>query len=149
LLVSNEPPKDLPKAIEAVTNKVFADEPCFFLAEENRLSRSGKTMCRYQLLKVVRGDRLVTAYIYLGPASKFKADQFNMLGGVVDENGRGEAVHTVQELQEGADELRSRPPRRELEPLDMQGMYRDHIEERIKTDNHLTTSGYGGQIVRT
>ena len=37
---------------------------------------------------------------------------------------------------------------REAEPWDMQGAYRDHIEERIKTENHLTTSGYGGQIVR-
>ena len=67
---------------------------------------------------------------------------------VVDENGRGEAVHTVEELQAGADELRSRPPHRELEPLDLQGTYRDHIEERIKQDNHLTTSGYDGTLVR-
>ena len=131
-----------------VVTTVFADEPCFLLAEENRLSRSGKTLCRYQLLKVVREDRLVTAYIYLGPASKFKADQFQMLGGWVDEAGRGEAVHTVAELQAGAEELRSRPPRRELEPLDLRGGFKDHVEERGRRARHLTTSGPQGQLVR-
>ena len=143
-----ERPKDIPRAIEAVTKVVLADEPCFLLAEENRLSRSGKTMVRYQLLKIVRNDRLVTAYIYLGPAKKFHADQFHMLGGVVDENGRGVAVHTVAELQAGAEELRSRPPRRELEPMDLPGLWIDYVDERHRRGKHLTTSGYQGQLVR-
>lgn len=143
-----EPPKDIPKALDAITTKVFADEPCFFLSEENRLSRTGKTMCRYQLLKIVRNDRLVTAYIYLGPSRKFPADQFGMLGGNIDENGRGEAVHTVAELQSGAEELRSRPPRRELEPLRLQSDFRDHVEERVRQGKHQSTFGHAGQIVR-
>ena len=147
-LALNEPPKDIPKALEAVTNKVFDDEPCFFLSEENRLSKSGKTMVRYQMLRVVRNDRLVTAYIYLGPASKFSADQFNMMGGIIDENGKGEAVHTVAELRAGADELRALPPRRELAPLPLQNRFRDRIEERVRQDRHQSTFGHNGQIVR-
>ena len=146
--VSFEPPKDIPKAIEVVTNKVFDDEPCFWLSEENRLSKSGKTMCRYQLLKIVRNDRLVTAYIYLGPASKFTADQFNIMGGTIDEKGRGEAVHTVAELRSGADELRALPPRRELAPLPLQNRFRDRVEERVRQDRHQSTFGHQGQIVR-
>ena len=147
-LALNEPPKDMPRALEAVTNKVFDDEPCFSLREENRLSKSGKTMVRYQLLKIVREDRLVTAYIYLGPASKFTAGQFNMLGGVIDENGKGEAVHTVAELRAGADELRALPPRRELAPLPLQNRFRDRVEERVRQDRHQSTFGHQGQIVR-
>jgi hypothetical protein len=143
-----EPPKGIPKAVDAVTTAVFADEPCFFLAEENRLSKSGKTMCRYQLLKVVRNDRLVTAYVYLGPASKFKADQFHMLGGWVDEHGKGVACHTVGELQAGAEELRNRPPRRELEPLPLQDMWREQIDQKARFAKRLTTSGPTGQLVR-
>ena len=143
-----EAPKDLPKAMEVVTKTVFADEPCFFLGEENRLSRSGKTMVRYQLLKVVRNDRLVTAYVYLGFAKKFQADQFHMLGGWVDETGKGQAFHTVGELQEGADEIRSRPPRRELEPWDIQTAFQNVVEERGRSARHLTTSGPTGQLVR-
>ena len=137
-----------PKGLATVATTVSADEPCFYLAEENRLSRSGKTMCRYQLLKVVRKDRLVTAYVYLGPSSKFKADQFHMIGGWVDDTGKGQAVHTVGELQAGADELRSRPPRRELEPLDLQTGFLNQIEERGRRARHRTTFGHGGVLVR-
>ena len=135
-----------PKGVTVITTEVSADEPCFYLAEENRLSRSGKTKVRYQLLKVVRNDRLVTAYVYLGPSASFKADQFNMIGGWVDDTGRGQAVHTVGELQAGADELRSRPPRRELEPLDLQTGFRNQIEERGR--KHKSTFGHGGALVR-
>ena len=138
-----------PKQVDAVVTTVFADEPCFFLAEENRLSRSGKTMCRYQILKVVRKDRLVTAYIYLGPASRFHADQFHMVGGWVDDTGRGQACHTVGELQTGADELRSRAPRRELERMPLQEMFRERVDQRQRFAKRRTTSGYKGQLVRS
>ena len=105
-------------------------------------------MVRYQELGVVRNDRLVTAYIYLGPASKFTGDGFNMLGGIIDENGKGEAVHTVAELRAGADELRALRPRRELVPLPLQNRFRDRVEERVRQDRHQSTFGHQGQIVR-
>lgn len=138
-----------PKGVTAVTTEVFSDEPCFFLAEENRLSEDSKSMCRYQLLKVVRNDTLVTAYVNLGPADNFEADQFTMLGGTIDENGRGEAVHTVGELQDGAAEIRSRKPRRELEPWDLQSAFQNHVEERSRQATRKSTFGFGGKLVRT
>ena len=137
-----------PKGVTTVVTAVSADEPCFFLAEENRLSKSGRTMCRYQLLRVVRSDSLVTAYVYLGKASQFAADPFYMQGGWVDDTGRGEAVHTVGELQAGANELRSRKPHRELEPRDLQDGFLRHIEERERRVKHTSTFGYGGSMVR-
>ena len=96
------------QALDAVTRSVTADEPCFYLGEMNLPSRSGKSRSRFQLLRVVRKDALVTAYVYLGPAAKFEADQFQMLGGIVTEDGRGHAVHTVGELQDGATEILTR-----------------------------------------
>ena len=144
---ATEAPKGM-KAIEVITSHVTSDEPCFYLAEMNRLSRSGKTMVRYQLLKIVRNDRLVTAYIYLGPSKKFTADQFQMVGGVVDDNGRGFAVHTVAELQDGADELRGRSPRRELEPLPLQNMLREELDQKGRFVKRRSSFGYKGQLVR-
>lgn len=135
-----------PKGVATVTTTVFADEPCFYLIEENRLSEDSRTMCRFQLLKVVRDDTLVTAYVNLGPSSNFNADGFNMVGGWIDDSGRGEAVHTVAELQAGADELRSRKPHRELEPWDIGTSFKEHIEERGRRGK--STFGYKGQLVR-
>jgi len=136
------------KALDAITTQVASTEPCFYLGELNLPSRSGKSKSRYQLLRVVRNDALVTAYVYLGPAARFQADQFQMIGGVVDENGKGQAFHTVQELQEGAVELRSRAPYRQMEPTDLQGAWHNQIEEQGRAGKHQSTFGLSGQIVR-
>jgi hypothetical protein len=140
-----EPPKGV---LGAVTKAVYADEPCFLLTEENRLSKSGKTWCRYQRLRVVRNDTLVDAYIYLGKSQKFDADQFQLLGGTIDSNGRGYAVHTVAELQAGADELRNRPPNRDFEPLPLQDYWNEQADQKDRFKNRPSTYGYGGSLVR-
>lgn len=139
---------DATHALDAVTRAVRDDEACFFLGEFNLLSRSGKSRSRYQLLRVVRVDRLVTAYVYLGPAKKYAADQFQMLGGVVNEQGRGQAVHTVGELQDGADRIRNDPPRRELQGSDLPKAWRNHVEERGRRARHQSTFSRQGQVVR-
>lgn len=114
--------------IDVTTKAVFRDEPCWYLGEYNLPSKSGKSRSRYQLIRVVRNDRLETAWVYLGPARKF-GDQFQMIGGYM-ENGRGYAVHTVAELQDGADEIRGRDPRREVEPTDLQGAFIQRAEQK-------------------
>ena len=133
---------------EATTVVVSADEPCFYLAEANLPAQDGRGKDRFQVLKVVRRDRLVTAYVRLGPAKGFHADLFNMLGGVVGDNGKGQAYHTVAELQEAAEELRSRPPHRVQELGDLQGLYRNSIEETKKLARHASTFAAGGNLVR-
>lgn len=136
------------KALDIVTKAVRDDEPCFFLGEFNLPSRSGKSRVRYQLLRVVRSDHLETAYVYLGPARKFAADQFQIVGGLVNEDGRGQAFHTVAELQDIGNELRSLPPRRELEPLPLQQMWQEYNEEMPKQLAHKSSFGLKGQLVR-
>lgn len=139
---------DLSRGLDVATRSVFDDEPCWYLGEFNLPSKSGKTRCRYQLLRVVRDDRLVTAYVYLGPASKYKADQFQMIGGYV-QNGRGCAVHTVAELRDGADELRSRPPMsQQVEPSDLQGVWREFVDQRERKRKAQSTYGPKGFVQR-
>ena len=136
------------KALDVVTKAVRDDEPCFFLGEFNLPSKSGRTKSRYQLLRVVRNDHLETAYVYYGPAKSFRANQFQIVGGLVDENGRGQAFHTVGELQDIANEIRALPPRRELEPTDLQTGFRNHLEEGARRGKHQSTFGLKGQVVR-
>lgn len=133
--------------VEVHTRAVFENEPCYLLAEYIRPSRSFKSKSRYQFLSVVRDDRLVTAQVYLGPASAFAADQFQIPGGEIFE-GRGKVWHTVAELREIADELRGRKPRRELEPTDLQTAFRNFSEERVRRAKHISTFGAGVKLQR-
>ena len=135
-------------AFDAITRYVTEDEPCYLLAELNLLNASNMTRHRYQVLKVVRSDRLVTAYVDLGPASLHRADEVTIPGGYVGDNGRGYVFSTVGELREIADNLRGTPVRREVEPTDLQGAYRFYIEERERFKTRQSTFGYGGQLVR-
>ena len=120
---------NLSGGLDVTVRAVFREEPCYYLGEFILPSKSGKSRSRYQLLRIVRADRLVTAYVYLGPAAKFLADEFQMLGGVV-ENGRGQVFHTVAELQDGADEIRGRKLLRELEPLPLQNLFMGMVEQK-------------------
>ena len=89
--------------------QVSPDEPCFSLSEINLQSPGSRGWRRYQIIYVVRNDRLAEHRVDLGPARKFRASQFRIPGGVMSTvTGRGEILHTVAELQEIADHLRAR-----------------------------------------
>jgi erythromycin esterase-like protein len=100
------------------------------------------------MLRVVRNDRLVTAYVYLGPAKRFGADELLVPGGQI-ENGRGRAWHTVGEVREIADYMRSLPVRREQEPSDLLGAFRLMVEERKRQRARRSTFGVEGALVRS
>jgi hypothetical protein len=135
-------------ALDTVTRVVVADEPCYVLAELNLPSRSGKSKSRFQVLRIVRNDRLVTAYVYMGPAGKFKADQIVIPGGQV-EHGRGISWHTVAELQGMADELRAQPLHRETEPSDLQKAFQTVVEEKKRRRSKQSSFGPVSQLVRS
>ena len=138
----------LTSAVDAITKAITKDEWCYMLVEMNLPSRSGRSLSRYQILRVVRGDHLETAYVYMGPARKFEADQLLIPGGqVVD--GKGRAWHTVAELMEMADELRAKPPHREAEPSDLQEAFSNMVEEKKRKRNKKSSFGYGGQMTRS
>ena len=133
--------------VEVRTRIVLDDEPCYLLCEFIQPSRSFKSKSRYQRLSIVRGDRLVTAWVYLGPAASFAQDEFQIPGGDVVE-GRGKVWHTVGELREIAEELRGRKPYREQEPSDLQTMLRSFVDERNRWRRHTSTFGEGVHLQR-
>ena len=133
--------------IDEVTRLVSDDEMCFSLREINKPSGK-KGMHRFQELRVVRQDRLVTAYVDLGPSYMFKADPIFIPGGQVV-NGRGEAWHTVAELREIAEEFRGRPVYRPFEPSDLQSAFQNKIEEQKRKHKNQSTFGRLSQLVRS
>ena len=135
--------------IDVRVRTILEDEPCVYLGEFNKPSLSGKTRVRYQMLRVVRGDRLVTAFVYLGPAKAYAADQFQIPGGELDERtGRGRVWSTVGELRDIADRIRSDPPRREIAPSDLQGAFNGFCEELGRSRQHRSTFGAGVHLQR-
>src|SRR3990167_7380033 len=136
-------------AFDAVVTHVVEDEPCYLLAEINMLNASNMRRHRYQILKVVRNDSMVTAYVDLGPARLHKADEVSIPGGYVGENGKGYVFSTVGELREIAERLRSGLVRREIEPFDLQGAYDFYQEEKKRFSTRQSSFGYGGQLVRS
>ena len=93
--------------IETATIAVSLDEPAFELKELNLQGPPAKGWRRYQLIRVVRSDRLATFKEDLGPAKDFTVDQFQIPAWVMDDiTGRGEIFHTVGQLREIADTMR-------------------------------------------
>jgi hypothetical protein len=124
---------------------VSMDEPCFGLSEVDLQSPKSRGFHRYQILTVVRGDRLAEMRRDLGVARKFKAvQQFRIPGGVVNEaTGKGEILHTVGELIDIADFLRDgRIPEPEVEStLDMTAAYHDTMDMRRRRARKRTVHG--------
>ena len=133
--------------VDEITRLVSDDEMCFSLREINKPSGK-KGMHRFQELRVVRYDKLVTAYVDLGPSYMFTADPIFIPGGQVV-NGRGEAWHTVAELREIAEEFRGRPVYRPFEPSDLQSAFHNMVEERNKKRKNQSTFGRLSQLVRS
>ena len=85
------------------------DEPCFGLCEMNLQAPDNKGFRRYQIIYVVRNDRVAEFRRDLGPAGDFKADQFRIPGGIIDPvTKKIYTEETVGRLTEIAEQLRER-----------------------------------------
>lgn len=89
------------------TFTITAGEPAWSLAEVNALTPDSKARHRYQVIQVVRNDKLVEWRHDMGDEKNFKARQFNILGGYVDERGRGHVFESVESLRVIADQMRN------------------------------------------
>ncbi len=85
---------------------------------------------RYQIIDVIRNDRLVEYRVDLGLSSEHHADQFNIIGGYVDDRGRGHAFHSVAELQEIAEQMRERPADDPGNTIDFEQAFHDEADRR-------------------
>jgi hypothetical protein len=136
----------------AETLAVREDEPCFLLVEANLQSPGNRGWHRYQVLTVVRDDRLAQAHIDLGPRERFTAPPFRVLGGVQDETtGRLTIEHTVGELRDIADVQRGGHlpvPEALLETSDLMNEYRDLQDRRRKARANQSLFGPAGHHQR-
>lgn len=86
---------------------VERDEPCFELAETNRLSSApGVGYRRVQTVRVIRNDLLWEMRRDLGPTSAFSVAPFILPGAVPLGGGKWEVLETVERLQFLADDMR-------------------------------------------
>ena len=89
-----------------IVTTITSDEPAYSLAEVNLVAPDGKGWWRYQVIQVVRGDKLAEYRERLGPTNAFQCIQFFIPGGLATGNGHVEIYHTVGELKEVADKAR-------------------------------------------
>ena len=90
------------------TDYVRGDEFCINLAEVNLVApnkEGGTGWHRFQIIALYRENHLCEYREDLGLAKDFKADQFRIMGGVVDGN-KIYQEHTINELREMADDMR-------------------------------------------
>ena len=121
--------------LRLATPAISLDEPAFLLIEEHLQSPGAKGFHRYQVITVVRNDELVEWHHDMGVATKFKnIDQFRIPGGVQDPQTKKLYIeHTVGELREIADMLRTRPQMsRQLPHTDLIAMYQIYMEQQAE-----------------
>ena len=130
---------------------VRMDEPCMGLFELNQMSPDFKGVRRYQIIRVLRGDRIAEWRKDLGPRTAFIAPEFRVPGGVIDEKtGRFEILHTVGELKDIADFQRDgiirqpEPPT----PTDLVKGYHDQMDQKRKMRRKASSFGALHKIQR-
>lgn len=125
---------------------VSPDEPCYSLKEVELQSPGSKGWHRYQIVLVVRGDRLAEYRVDLGPRERWPFPCFVIPGAVPVGNGRVDIIETVGRLQFLAEEQRGRPPVEaqypELFPgLDLKKRALDTLEQRIARKRRRSVNG--------
>ena len=117
----------------AAAIEVHLDEPAFNLTEVNLQPPDNKGWRRFQIISVLRGDRLAEYREDLGPRDDFTADPFRIPGGVWDASIRRiEVVHSVGELREIAEAVRLGPTiRPDIPSRDLVGEFHDHMAKLV------------------
>src|SRR4051812_28791556 len=98
------------------TDHVRPNEPCFGLAELNRIlpnEGGGTGLHRVQIIEVIRGDQRWEHTRDMGLADGYAAEEFVIPGHVPVGNGRYDVIETVGRLQGAADDWRAQYGRTE------------------------------------
>ena len=116
--------------VELTSNEIWSQEPCWYIGEFNRAALDSQGVRRYQTITVIRNDRRVKLERDLGDARLF-GEEFQLICGVPDGKGGGEALYTVEEaLQMATDMNNMPPPKTEIRPKDWNKIFWENIEER-------------------
>ena len=82
--------------VELATAEIWSHEPCWHISEINRQAPDSSGARRYQTITVIRNDRKVKLERDLGDARLF-GEEFQLICGVSDGKGGGEALYNVGE----------------------------------------------------
>lgn len=120
--------------IVLATDRVTDSEPCFGLAEVNRVDKvAGHGVRRVQIIQVIRNDQIWEYTRDLGRADAFKTEEFAFPGHVPLGTGRYEVIETVGRLRNAADEYRAKydkPTPRNAEPTDLVKGFEEYATKR-------------------
>ena len=132
------------------TFSIRKDEPAWSLEELNLPSPDFGPPRRYQIVKVVRNDRLVEHRTDMGPASAFGiTKQLNIIGGTVDERGRGHVWETVASLLDYADSLRGKKfDWDEIPAMSAQDYLTSYEEEKDKQQRNFVGRKTTGSLAK-
>ena len=113
--------------------EVHLDEPAFNLSEVNIQAPDNSGWRIYQIIYVVRGERMAEYREDLGPKDNFTADAFRIPGGVWDASTkRMEVLHSVGELREIAEYVRLGPTvKPQIEKRDLVSEYNEHMDKLV------------------
>ncbi len=96
--------------MEVGTNYVLTDEPAMNLREENFVSPITHQWHRYQIIEVVRDDRVAEYREDMGPSKNFKHGQIRVMGGAIDPSTKKIYIEeTVGTLREYAQQMKAKP----------------------------------------
>jgi len=96
--------------LEDGTSYVLVDEPAMGLKEENHISPITRQWHRYQIIQVVRDDKIAEYREDMGASKNFKGGQVNIVGGVIDPDTKRIYIEeTVGSLREYAQQLKRKP----------------------------------------
>lgn len=131
----------MPPILETAVLTISRDEPAYSLREMNLPAPDSKSVRRYQIVRVVRRDKLVTWQHDLGEASQFDELQFIIPGGVVEE-GKPRVWETVGSLLDMAEQLRQDKPEDFGPRPDWLTMYHEEKERRKHPHKRVFTKGH-------
>jgi len=140
----------MPQLLESATITISLDEPAVSLSELNLQAPDSKGWRRYQIIYVVRRDRIAEYREDLGLREAFIANEFRIPGGVYDEKtGAIECLHTVGELRDIADWTRARKSwAAQIEPRNILKQYTDAVEELPLKRRRISSFGPSHSKVR-
>jgi hypothetical protein len=127
--------------IELTQAEISGNERCYYLAEFNRNAHDYSGSRRYQTITVIRNDRKMKFERDLGDARLF-GEQFQLICGVPNSKGGGEALYTVDEALRMAETMNLMPPSKpNRKPKDWNKIYWDNLEEKQKWKRGVSVFG--------
>ena len=116
--------------VELNTTEIWSHEPCWYIGEFNQPAPDSQSVRRSQTITVIRNDRRVKQTRDLGDARLF-GEEFQLICGAPDGKGGGEAMYTVGEALQMAQDMNNMPPpKTEVTPKDWNKIFWENIEER-------------------